>query len=119
MPAAGKKRQAGARLGLRLRLGQNTAAGGHHRIGGEYPVAGMVLEDGLRLGARDAPRIGTRQFAPKRRLVDVGSEDMVRFQAKLSKKLEAAGTGGRQNQAASIRELDYLNRKVMRPLVRS
>lgn len=119
MPAAGEEREAGAGLLLRLRLGQDTAAGGHHCIGGQHPVVGMETGDGLRLVARDTLRIGTRHFAPKWRLIDVGGEDKIRFQAKLSEKLAAAGTSGRQNQAASIRELDYLNRKVMRPLVRS
>ena len=55
---------------------------------------------------------------PLGRLIDVGGDDALRDDADLSEKFAAAGTGGGQNQTAD-EQRSYLNRKVMRPFVRS
>jgi hypothetical protein len=72
------------------------------------------------LGPGHAAGIGARQLTPDRCLIDIGGENLFGLQTKLSEKLKAAGTGGGQNQAAVSKcSYYYLNRKVMRPLVRS
>jgi hypothetical protein len=64
------------------------------------------------------------EFVPLRRLVHVRGYDALRHNADLSEKFAAARTGRGQHQTAYgqgdyVTLGYYLNRKVMRPLVRS
>jgi len=77
----------------------------------EYGIGG-----GFGLGAGQAFDIGAGQFVPAWRLVDIGGRNLVRDDADLRQKREAAGAGGGQFQAGPGA---YLKRNVMRPLLRS
>jgi hypothetical protein len=90
-----------------LGLGQDAAANGHHRIGGQHQRivaepghAGLVLRrQGLEVG--QALRQLARQLAPFGRLVDMGWHQMLRLDADLVEQGQPARRGGCQNQVGT------------------
>ena len=97
MRAAGELAEAGGRLLDQLGLGQDAAADGDHRVGGEDERAGqlrIVLGEIHRRGElllRQAAGEIARQLVLLRRLVDRRRHDAVGLNADLAEQCEAAG----------------------------
>ena len=116
--AAGQQRQAGARLGLGLRLGQDAPAGRDDRVGGQHEAAG-------RSPPRRAPWRApgaARGRAAVRRGAGVSSMSAATTRSGVmpicaSRASRRGLAEARISGAASHRI--YLKRKVIRPLVRS
>jgi hypothetical protein len=99
MSPARQQIQTGTGLLLRLGLGQHAPPYGHHRIGGEDDGVIMRARDLLGLGGGEAEREKARRFLRKRRFVDLGGGDKIRFDADLTQKVEASRAGGGEHKA--------------------
>ncbi len=94
--------QAGAHLVVALRLGQDAAAAGHHRIGSENESGGIMTRiRGQRLFGRQAQRMKPRLLALADAFVDGGGNDMCGHNAGLRQQREPARTFAGQNQFRS------------------
>lgn len=113
MPPARQQIEASPRSLFVFRLGQNPPAASDDSIGGKDERARISGGDrpGLRRGK--AQRMLRRKLRLQRRLVDIRSANDVWIDPDLPQQVESPGRGRSQDQPS------YLNRNVIRPLVRS
>ena len=121
--AAGEEFQAGCGLFAGFGFGEDAAAAGDDGVGGEdVRPAGWA---GGGFGAGEAERADAGEFGLAGGFVDFRGADFVRGQADLGQQVAAPEAGGCQDEAGpgfalGLRSgVDYLNRKVIRPLERS
>lgn len=86
MASSGKQIEAGSRLLRTLGFRQNAATACNDRVGSEHDGAGITpsVEYGGGFDAAQALGQRARQLAGSRILIDVGSDDRVRFDADLT-----------------------------------
>ncbi len=109
--AAGEHGEAGADLRLVDGLGQNAPADGNDGVGGQGELAWLV--DGGGLFGGQATGMEAWNLVAAGCLVDVGGGDAIGGYADLGEEGEPAGARGGEDEGR------YLNRNVMRPLLKS
>jgi hypothetical protein len=118
MAAAGQQCQAALCLGLGFRLGEDTTADGHNRVGRQHQASRWRHR--YCLGAGDSQRIGAWQLGAQGRFIDLGGDDAVGDDPDLAQQIQPPWASRSQDQRRAARVgLGYLKRKVMRPLLRS
>ena len=76
----------------------SAATAGDDRVSGQDEGVGMARRDRARLRLRQPHDMGCRQFAPCRRLVDIGRVDAVGDDPDLTQQLKPARRGGGKHQ---------------------
>jgi hypothetical protein len=109
--AAGEHGEARADLGFVDGLGQDAAADGDDGVGGQGELARLMDDRGLFGG--QAAGMQARELVAAGCLVDVGGGDAIGGDADLGQEGEPAGARRGEDEGR------YLNRNVMRPLLRS